>query len=247
MSYFGLADGNSINSLFGTTYSTNSTGNSTLLSDYASIRNGSYRKLLNVYYNGNDKTGPAGTEDTTATSSDSAKKLTSLQENADGLKETLDELFVTGKKSLFNEKEIKQEDGTKKKGIDVDAIYKKVNEFVEGYNSLIKSSKDVSSDTIAKAVKNLESSVDANARLLSKIGIEQNSDGTLKMNEDTFKSSNIGRVKDVFNGIGSFGYQISTKVSRIDYMAQREATKANTYNQYGTYSNNYNYSYNDYF
>ena len=56
----------------------------------------------------------------------------------------------------------------------------------------------------------------------------------------------MSRVKEVFNGVGSLGYQISNRVSRVDYAIQREASKANTYNQYGTYSNNYNYSYNDY-
>lgn len=246
MSYFGLVDGNSVSTLFGSVSSSNSATNLTILSDYASIKNGSYHKLLNAYYNGNSKVNSI-VGDTTATSKDSAKKLTNLQEDSDNLKEAADALYTTGKESVFKEKDIKQEDGTTKKGYDVEEIYKKVNKFVEAYNELVESSEDVSSDSVAKAMKNLNGTVDANARLLAKIGISIKSDGTLELDKDTFKASDMNRVKDVFNGTGSFGYQISARASIVDFTAQREATKANTYNQYGTYTNNYNYSYNDYF
>lgn len=239
MSYFGLVDGNSVSTLFGS--SSTSTANSTFLSDYASIKNGSYRKLLNAYYGQNSTV-----NDNTATSKDSAKKLTSLQDDVDSLKKAIGEVNTTGKDSVFNEKDIKQEDGTTKKGYDVEAIYKKVNKFVETYNDLLDSSKDVSSNSLDNSIKNLKNTMNANTKLLAKIGIEVKSDGKLSLDENTFKESNMSRVKEVFNSVGSLGYQISNRVSRVDYAIQREASKANTYNQYGTYSNNYNYSYNDY-
>lgn len=246
MSFYGLADGTSISTLFGSSGYSNTTNNTSFLSDYASIRNGSYHKLLKAYYNGNSKVDSLVSTSNTATSKDSAKKLTSVQDSADDLKEVSDELFQQGSKSVFKQVELEQEDGSRSKGYDVDAIYKKVSQFVENYNDLLDATENVESESIERAVNNLTTSTKANARMLGNIGIGIKSDGTLTLDEDTFRAADMNTVKDLFNGTGSYGYQVSARASMIDYAAQREATKANTYNKYGSYNSNYNYSYNSY-
>ena len=65
MSYFGLSDANSVNTLFSSLNNGVSKNGATgfgnsILADYASIRSGSYRKLLNAYY---DKTGSSAVTD----------------------------------------------------------------------------------------------------------------------------------------------------------------------------------------
>lgn len=247
MSFYGLADGTSLSSFFNSSgYSKSSAaGSLNFLSDYASIKNGSYHKLMKAYYNGNDKIDPLVAN--TATSKESAKKLTAIESDADDLKEVADELYNGGTKSVFKQTDIKQEDGTTKKGYDVDAIYKKVSQFVDSYNDMLDSGDEVESESLERAMKNLQTVTGANERKLLDIGITVKGDGTLDLDEETFRKADMGNVKALFNGTGSYGYQVSARASMIDYAAQREASKANTYNKYGSYSNNYNYSYNAYF
>lgn len=246
MSYYGLADGTSLSSFFSSSSYSRSSSNSSIsfLSDYASIKNGSYYKLMKAYYGGNDKISPLVSS--TATSKESAKKLTAIESGADDLKEVADELYNGGTQSVFKQVDIKQEDGTTKKGYDVDAIYKKVDQFVESYNDMLESTEDVDSDSLERAAKNLKNVTNSNAKNLADIGITVKSDGSLKLDEETFRKTDMSKVKDLFNGTGSYGYQVSARASMIDYAAEREAAKANTYNRYGSYNSNYNYSYNSY-
>ena len=54
--------------LFGGTSNSSSLGGTNILSDYASIKNGSYGKLLKAYYAKQDAEKTAGTGDTSQTS-----------------------------------------------------------------------------------------------------------------------------------------------------------------------------------
>lgn len=241
MSLFGFGGG-----LFG---STSNNMNMNFLSDYAAIKSGSYYKLMKAYYGGNNKVDPIVSNSSsgkTAISKDSAKKLTSVESSADSIKESVDALNKQGSKSVFKLVDVEQEDGTKKKDYDVDAIYKKVNQFVERYNDLIDSTDEISSDSIERAVKNLTNVSKSNSRMLASVGISIKADGSLSLDKETFKEADMNKVKDLFTGTGSYGYQVSARASMVDYAAEREASKANTYNRYGAYSNNYNYSYNGY-
>lgn len=241
MSSFSLWGGNSMNGLFG-----GSGGMSSILADYAAIKNGSYYKLMKAYYGGNDRISPLVDGESTATAKDSARKLTSVEDAANDLKDAADALNATGSKSVFNEIEIENEDGTTEKGYDVEAIYKKVSQFVTSYNDLLDSTDGVYSDSLARAIQNLTNTSKSNSSALNDIGIYVHSDGSLTLDEETFKQADMEKVKNLFRGSNSFGYQVSARASMVDYAAQREATKANTYNRFGNYSSNYNYSYNSY-
>lgn len=227
-------------------FGTSSASTMSFLSDYAAIKNGSYYKLMKAYYGGNSKIDPLVNNSSTATSKESSKKLTSIQDSADTLKNAVDALQATGSKSVFKQVDVEQEDGTIEKEFDVDAIYKKVNQFVESYNGMIDSYEKVSSDSLERAFKNLTTVTRANSRALSEIGISIKSDGTLSLDKETFQEADMNKVKNLFQGSSSYGSQVSSRASMIDYAAQREASRANTYNKYGAYSSNYNYSYNSY-
>lgn len=220
--------------LFSSLGSSNGSSNANLnfLSDYASIKNGSYFKLMKAYYN---ETGKArelvnNSKSSTATSKDSTEALASIQKSTDELKESADALLETGNKSLFKETD---------EGVNTDALYKAVSNFVDDYNSVISSTEDSNTKSIASRSSNLITATSAYEKQLSNIGITVNDDFTLSINEETFKKAENSAVKSLFSGAGSFGYKTSAQASLINFAADTEASRANTYNYTGTY-NTYN-------
>jgi hypothetical protein len=213
------------------------------LSDYASIKNGSYGKLMNAYYGtGKERVSNAVNSSSTSTSKDSKEKLQNVKNAADSLKVSADKLLVTGAKSLFNTKEVTSTDD---KGVttttttyDVNAIYKAVSSFVSEYNNTIEKGSGANSNSISTRVNSLNNMTKANQNLLGKVGITVGSDGKLALDEAAFKKADMASVKSIFNGTGSYGYQVSSQASWLSFGANNELSKANTYNASGNYSNN---------
>lgn len=224
-------------------------GNLNFLSDYASIKNGSYGKLMKAYYQkvGNDSTSTSSADNssklTTSLSADSAKTLTQIDSDADALKESADALINKGTDSLFKEKEVtvKKEDGTTAttKEYDVDAIYDAVSSMVKNYNTLLDSTAKSDSSSVKTATSNMTNITALYSKTLEKAGITVGSDNKLTLDEEKFKATDISTLKSTFNNSPSFAYSVSSQASFIDYAANKEALKANTYDYTGTYNNNY--------
>jgi len=228
--------------------SSSSLGNLNYLSDYASIKNGSYGKLLKAYYNkvGRDSSSTSTSNSSklsTSLAADSVKTLTAIESSAGKLKESADSLINKGTDSLFKEKNVttKNDDGTTTttKQYDTEAIYKAVSTFVTNYNSLIDSVSKSDSSSVSKAASNMTNITSLYSKTLEKVGITVGSDNKLILDKEAFESADISTLKSVFNNSPSFAYSISTQASYIDYAASREALKANTYNYTGSYSSNY--------
>lgn len=247
MAYFGLGDINSVNTLFSSLGGGASKGGavntgSSILADYASIRSGSYHKLLKAYYHGGKDSAVSDVvNSSTETSKDSVKKLTGIENAGEALKESADALITRGSKDVFRKVDIKAEDGTVTKGYQPEEIYKKVNAFVEDYNSLVEETEESNTGSIARATAQMINLTNANEKLLEKVGITINKDDTLSIDKDTFLKADMNTAKLLFNGTGSYGYNVGVKASMVDYYAQYEASKSNTYGRNGSY--NYNYSY----
>lgn len=226
-----------------TTSRGNSLGNLNFLSDYASIKNGSYGKLMKAYYakDAADKTASKGKDTETkknsiSTAADSAKTLSEIEKAADAMKESADSLLVKGSKSVFRKK---NEKATVSEEYDTDAIYKAVSGFVTDYNDLLSKTSAASSKNLQSKADTLAAVTSANAKLLSRVGITVNSDSSLSLDEEVFKKSDMGMVKNLFGTTGAYGYKVSAQASMIDYTAAKESTKSNTYTANGTYSNVY--------
>ena len=226
-----------------TTSSGNSLGNLNFLSDYASIKNGSYGKLMKAYYakDAADKTASKGKDTETkknsiSTAADSAKTLSEIEKAADAMKESADSLLVKGSKSVFRKK---NEKATVSEEYDTDAIYKAVSGFVTDYNDLLSKTSAASSKNLQSKADTLAAVTSANAKLLSRVGITVNSDSSLSLDEEAFKKSDMGTVKNLFGTTGAYGYKVSAQASMIDYTAAKESTRSNTYTANGTYSNVY--------
>lgn len=226
-----------------TTSRGNSLGNLNFLSDYASIKNGSYGKLMKAYYakDAADKTASKGKDTETkknsiSTAADSAKTLSEIEKAADAMKESADSLLVKGSKSVFRKK---NEKATVSEEYDTDAIYKAVSGFVTDYNDLLSKTSAASSKNLQSKADTLAAVTSANAKLLSRVGIIVNSDSSLSLDEEVFKKSDMGMVKNLFGTTGAYGYKVSAQASMIDYTAAKESTRSNTYTANGTYSNVY--------
>jgi hypothetical protein len=236
-------DSSSISTLFS---SLGSSGSSDLLgisySDYASIKSGAYGKLMKSYYalNSDSSTKTSSSSDSTtvsktstSTSKDSSKVLANIESGAEELTSTAKELYTRSNNKVFTK--------DTKGNYDTDKIYEKVSDFVEDYNSLLSSATKSNTSRIENAVNSMTNLTKTNTDALKDIGISVDSkNGTLSIDADTFKGSDMDKVKSLFYGTSSYAYGVATQSSMIDSYAQSEATKANTYGSNGTYTYNYN-------
>lgn len=238
-----------------------------LLSDYNSIRNGSYGKLLKAYYGGMNNTSAkpayskvAKRDDynyNTSTAKDSASTIKELQSTTDKLTASAKELYTTGSKSVFNKKDVKDEDGNvvkdsrgvPKQEYDVDKIYKSVKKFVDNYNGVLEAADKSADRKVQNSVIGMINYTKQESNMLGKLGISIGSDYQLSIDEDTFKKADMNVAKSLFNGTGSYAYTIGSKSAMANNYADLEASRANTYNRYGNYGNTFNtgYNYNSYF
>lgn len=250
--FFGTST-SGVGSLFGSLNTGRSSGTSSLtslLSDYNNIRSGAYGKLLRTYYGGNEKLNSSSTtttkknNNTNSKVSDTNTQLTSTRDAANKLKESTNKLVATGKDSLFNKKEIKQEDGTTKEDYDTDAIYKAVSDFVKDYNSMIEASDKSNTSTIASRGDGMKSLTNVMSKSLAKIGITVGVDNKLSVDEKKFKEADINKVKSLFNGSTSYAAQVSSSASRIASMSSTKLSQLNggLYNSSGSYGSSYAYS-----
>lgn len=213
------------------------------LSDYASIKNGSYYKALKAYY----KKAEAENSDSSSTtgsriSKDSTSTLAKVESAADKLKDSAEALEKSGSKSVFTKKEITttNEDGTKttSNDYDRDAIYKSMKTFADNYNSLISAGSKANSTNILRQTLNMVKYTSAHEKSLSAAGITINDDNTLSVDKDAVKNADISKLTSLFKGSTSYGSAISARASAIEKAAENESRKANTYTPYGTYSSN---------
>lgn len=261
-------DSSSLNVLFS---SLNRSGNSNNymsglmginLTDYATIRSGSYHKLLKSYYSldssdevkkivnketdDDEKKKTESTTDTkipstsTSTSKDSADILSKIESASDELSASIDTLLKEGKSSLFTVSEVTDKQGNVTETYDTDKIYKAVSEFVTDYNALLDSTASAKAKNIVDAEERMVRITGYNESSLNKIGITIGEDNKLKIDENTFKAADIEDVKKVFHSDSGFAGQAKTQASMVSYYAENEASKSNTYTNTGAYTNNYN-------
>ena len=55
-----------------------------------------------------------------------------------------------------------------------------------------------------------------------------------------FLERDTEKIKNLFNGTGSYAYSVATKAAMTESYAKSEAAKSNTYTKNGTYNYNYN-------
>ena len=226
-------------SFFGTTNNTSSYGysGSNMLGDYAMIKSGSYKKLLNAYYSKQDSSKAESTDedDTKETDKSTASgKLLNVRSDANTLTNALKDLNDA---SLYKEK--KDKDGNV---VDqTDDIKKKVTAFVDAYNSYIDSASDskVSDKTVLRSTLRMVNQVSSNKNLLKDIGITIGKDNKLTLDEDKLKEAHTTTLDTLFRGSYSLGDQLSLKATEAAQAANSAANSgkhASSYTYNGSYS-----------
>lgn len=215
---------------------------SSFLSDYASIKNGSYGRLMRVYYD-RGSTGSTSLNyvnkakekaEKPSTSSvygarEASENLNNVKSAADALKGSAAKLMDTGSESLFEQKDIttKDKNGVTSTtfGYDEKAIYDAVSSFVNDYNTML----DHGSASTATSVSGKMSFMNNMTRIskdkLADIGISISDSGRLSMDEKKFKEADISAVKSLFNGPGSYAQQIYAQANLTGIAAEKEAER----------------------
>lgn len=193
--------------LGGMSGSDNAGGVSSLLGDYAAIKNGSYGKMMKSYYAKLEKQEAEESGETDkkkagkVKDSASASAAASLYKSASAL-------------SSLNYDDRSEEN--------IGKITDSVSAFIKDYNSLMKSADKSENSTVKKQAESLYNSYYSNYKLFAKVGITMNSDKTLSLDEDSMKKAladtehgNGATVKTLFGGIGSFADKAVNKASQI--------------------------------
>jgi len=222
-----------LNTLFQNTNSTSS-----FLTDYMSIQNGSYKKLLTAYYK-NEAGEGSGKNGSTVSQMTNIEKneVLGAKSDADDLKGAAKKLMATGSKNLFKmvDKTVKDEQtGVTKteKVYDMDEIAKSVKAFVDSYNKVIGSSFTPSNPAMTKKAAVMINTTKMNKALLGDVGITIGADFKLSLDETKLKNADISTLKTLFNGAGSYASQVAAKAGDISSAASKLIV--NTMSGYGS-------------
>lgn len=242
-----MYDSSSVSTLFSSLGSSKSTGSGLFginLSEYASIRSGSYGKLMRSYFSMDSTKDTSKSDDstkntiedlatTTSTSKDSTKTLAAIESDAKELTDSAKALYTRSNNKVFT----KDSGGS----YDTDKIYKAVKRFADDYNSMLDTAGKSSTNRISRSVSSMKNETSYNEKPLKEIGITvDEKTGRLSVDETTFKSADTEKIKNLFNGTGSYAYSVATKAAMTESYAKSEAAKSNTYTKNGTYNYNYN-------
>jgi len=159
--------------------------------------------------------------DSTGTNSTAASSAASLKTDSKAL--ASDKLYET----------VKDEDGNDTGKYDIDKILATAKSFVKNYNSMFDKAESSSNSGVLANLSYIRETTARHADALKQFGISVNEKGRLKIDEDTFKNSDMSRVQNLFKEYGS---SVATNASLVDYYMTTQANAANGYNADGTYN-----------
>lgn len=221
MTFYGL-NASGASALFSSFGSTNKTNTSSLLSDYASIKSGSYYKLLKAYY---------------SQTSDSGKTTSAVKE-----KDTQDSVNKAWKNVSSDISSLKSSTSALIKEDYTEAnrskLEKEVSSFVKNYNSVLDSSSDVTSISLSKKTEWMKRITSNNSETLEKVGITIKSDNTLSLDTDALSKASMSDLKAAFSDSYSYAGQINS-TSRLMAQVAANGGSSNTaslYTSSGAYS-----------
>ena len=220
------------------------------LSDYASIKNGSYGKLLKAYYAESGESTSAGSSTSTGDiltsltkpqstynkqEEESKQNLNEIQNSAKEVTTSAVALMERGGKSVF-------------KNNDMEEIYTAVSEFVKDYNALQDKVGKTDSEEVKKAAEKLTDVIEGYENQLKDMGITIGKDNKLTIDKKTFVGSDFEKAKELFNGQSSLSYLVSSRATSLSNTAYSQNNISSLYTMDGTYaSQNVGSVINDYF
>lgn len=196
------------------------------LSDYNTIKSGSYGKMLKEYYKTeNDSASDSSSKNTSSVKKENeeVKELKEVQTDAEALRDSAGVLMQKGSKSVF-------------KGEDMSKVYSAVSDFIKDYNTLMRSGAESASKAVINASDGLEDLAKDYEKELKEIGITFDKDNKLVVDKDTFMKADIDKVKELFQGQNSFSYLTSVRAVFVGNTAYSESNKSSLYTGDGSYT-----------
>lgn len=171
-----------------------------------------------VQFAGGTSSTNASTGSTEKTTNSGAASL-----KADGKALASDELYAR----------VKDKDGNETDKYDVDKIFATAKSFVNNYNSMFDAAESSSNSGVVANLSYIREKTARNEDALKQFGISVDTKGRMKIDEDTFKKSDMSKVQDFFK---DYGASISTNASLVDYYMTTQADAASGYTSDGTYN-----------
>lgn len=221
-SYFGIGstDNSSIFSSFG---STNTSSGGSILGNYAMIRSGAYKKLLNAYYSKTESSKTASEKEDEASKASKTEKisLTETRSSAEELSKAAETLKTTD----FSDK---------------DTTVKNVKAFVDAYNTMLDEADDIDTKSVLRKTVFMVGNTKTSSNLLGEVGITIGSDNKLKVDEDKLKAANPTTLGTLFGkDRNAFGATIQSKANDIANLAKTAiksiSDSGSAYNSKGNY------------
>ena len=216
-------------------------GGSNFYSDYASIRNGSYKRLMKSYY---AHYGSKAQSKSGKSSSGSGKNILdqileekrnpTVSKSVTSANADLN-AGVSSLKSAINK--LQNEDTySDKDGANVgENVRTALKSYVESYNKTVKASKQSNNSSMTKHIADMMKDTSANADKLKEIGIHINGDGSLTLDETKAKTAKSYLTKDLFSSedTRSYGSKVTSHLNGADVYSGRStaSSKTNTVTQ----------------
>ena len=200
--------------------------NSINLSDYNSIKSGTYGKLLKEYYK------KADTDEIDSTSkkntvnksdSEAIKELKQIQTDGNALRDAASKLMQRGSSSALGSD-------------DMNKAYAAVKDFADKYNTLMEEGSESDSKSIKRTAEGMVDLMKDYKESLNEIGITIDKDNKLVVDKDAFMKSSMDKVQDLFRGNNSLSYLTSMRAITISNTAYSESNKSNLYTGSGSYT-----------
>lgn len=189
------------------------------LSDYASIKSGTYSKLMKAYYSSDasKEVSSIGSKQVRTTSEETTK-YTKAASAADSVQSSLTDLSKL------------------KADSDKDDLYNAVNSYVKNYNAMLENAADTTDNSIDGRINTIKGYTADNADALGRLGISITTKGGLKLDKDTFDQADKSDIETLFAAKGSYGYSVSVSAGMIQSTASYDAARTSTYTNTGSYS-----------
>lgn len=197
-------------------------GNQNFFSDYASIKNGSYGRLMKAYYGGGYSSGTSKAGGTKSYSNNVLEKILEERRNPKVSEEVQEANanLTKGITSLKNSVSTLRDENTYKDTENgktaTDKVVAAMKDYVKQYNDVVSTAKHSTLSGKTSNVAAMMRSTAANADKLAEMGITINKNGTLMMNEGKLKATDISKVQEMFSNKDATSYG-STVMSRLQF------------------------------
>lgn len=209
-------------------------GNQSFFADYASLKNGSYARLMKSYYGGGySSAGSSVSGQRESRSSNVLDKILEerrnpkVSEETQKANESLTNDIANLKNSVSTLRNEKTYTDTENGASAKDKVASAVKDYVNQYNDVVSAAKKSTLSGKTANVAAMMRSTAENADKLKEMGITINSNGTLQLNEGKLKATDVSKVQELFSSKDIMSYG-STVMSRLEFAgAAAGATSAN--------------------